>query len=70
MVWACCLGNQTKSSWNAVFGSCGKVNHWQGARELLQEMAHKLLTPDVVGFSAATSACEKGKQCEGALGLL
>ena len=29
-----------------------------------------MLIPDVVSFSAAISACEKGKQWEAALGLL
>ena len=37
---------------------------------MLQEMVHQLLTPNVVSWSAAISACEKGKQWEGALGLL
>ena len=37
---------------------------------MLQEMVHWLLTPDVMCWSAAISACEKGKQWEGALGLL
>ena len=37
---------------------------------MLQEMVHKLLTPGVAIWSAATSACEKGEQWEGALGLL
>ena len=37
---------------------------------LLQEMVHQLLTPNVVSWSAAVSACEKGMQWEGALGLL
>ena len=37
---------------------------------LLQEMVHYLFTLDVVSFSASISACEKGKQWEGALGLL
>ena len=34
------------------------------------EMVHQLLTPNVVSWSAAIGACEKGKQWEGALGLL
>ena len=33
-------------------------------------MVDQLLTPDVVSWSGAVSACEKGKQWEGALGLL
>ena len=33
-------------------------------------MVYQLLTPDGVSWSAAISACEKGKQWEGALGLL
>ena len=37
---------------------------------MLQEMVHQLLTPNVVSWNAAISACEKGKQWEGALGLL
>ena len=37
---------------------------------MLHEMVHQLLTPNVVSFSASVSACEKGKQWEGALGLL
>ena len=37
---------------------------------MLQEMLHQLLTPDVVSWNAAISACEKGKQWEGALGFL
>ena len=43
---------------------------WEGALELLQEMMHQSLTPNVVSCNAAISACEKGKQWEGALGLL
>ena len=37
---------------------------------MLQEMVHQLLTPDEVSWSAAISACVKGKQWEGSLGLL
>ena len=37
---------------------------------MLQEMEHHLLAPDVMSFSAIISACEKGKQWEGALRLL
>ena len=37
---------------------------------MLQEVVHKLLTTDVVSFNAGISACEKGKQCKEALGLL
>ena len=37
---------------------------------MLQEMMHQLLTPAVVSFSAAISACEKGKHWEEALRLL
>ena len=37
---------------------------------MLQEMVHQLLTPGVVSFNAAISACEKGKLYEGAVGLL
>ena len=37
---------------------------------MLQEMMHQSPRQDVVSFSAAMSACEKGKQWEGALGLL
>ena len=33
-------------------------------------MMHQLLTPNVVSWTAAISACEKGKEWEGALGLL
>ena len=33
-------------------------------------MSERLLTPDVVSHTAATSACEKGVQWEDALGLL
>ena len=32
-------------------------------------MVHWLMTQNVVSLSAAISACEKGKQWEGALGL-
>ena len=42
----------------------------EGTLGLLQEMVHKLLTSNVVSWSAAISACEKGKQWETALGLL
>ena len=37
---------------------------------MLQEIVHHLLTPDVVGLSAAISSCEKGEQWDGVLGLL
>ena len=33
-------------------------------------MVHQLLTPGVVNWNAAISACEKCNQWEGALGLL
>ena len=43
----------------------------KGGRDgLLQEMVHQLLAPDVVSFTAYINACEKGKQCAGALGSL
>ena len=37
---------------------------------LLQEMVHQLLTPDLVRYSAAISACEKSKRWEEVFGLL
>ncbi len=37
---------------------------------MLEEMAHQLQTPDMVSWSTAICACEKGNQWEGALGLL
>ena len=37
---------------------------------MLQEMVHQSLMPNVVTYSAAISACEKGKHWEGVLGLL
>ena len=37
---------------------------------MLQETVHRLLVPNVVSWSATIGACEKGKQWEGALGLL
>ena len=33
-------------------------------------MLHRSLTPDVGGYNAAISACEKGRHWEGALRLL
>ena len=33
-------------------------------------MMHQLLTPNVVSWTAAISACENGKLWEGALGVL
>ena len=37
---------------------------------MLQEMVHQLLTPDAMSWSTAISTHEKGKQWEGAVGLL
>ena len=37
---------------------------------LLQEMVRQALKPNVVSCSAAVSACERGKQWEGALMLM
>ena len=37
---------------------------------MLQEMAHQLLTPNLVSHTAGLVACEKGNQWEGSLGLL
>ena len=34
---------------------------WEGALGLLQEVVDQLLTPNVVSWSAAISACEKEK---------
>ncbi len=43
---------------------------WKEALHLLQAMHHRLLSPDVISCNAAVSACEKGKHCKEALGLL
>ena len=37
---------------------------------MLQELVCQSLMPDVVSYNAATCACQKSKQWEGALGLL
>ena len=37
---------------------------------MVKERVHYLLTLNVVSSSAAVNVCEKGKQSEGALGLL
>ena len=36
---------------------------------MLQEMMQQLQTPNVESWNAAMSACEKGRQWEGVLGL-
>ena len=43
---------------------------WERTLGLLQEMAQQMLMPIVVSYTAAISACEKGSQREGALGVL
>ena len=37
---------------------------------MLQDMVRHALTPNVVSYNAGISACEKGKELEGALALL
>ena len=55
-------------SFNASISACEKGKQWEGARGLLQELVHQLLTLNVVSFNASISACERGKQWEEAAG--
>ena len=43
---------------------------WEEALRLQQELVHQLFTPDVVSWSAASSACENSKRWEEALRML
>merc|ERR1712118_57970 len=43
---------------------------WERALSLLDEMRERGVSPDVISFNAAISACEKGGQWERALSLL
>ena len=48
-------------SYNKRISTCAKGKQWEGAPAMLQEMVRQGLTPDVVSYNAAISACEKGK---------
>ncbi|CAK0790325.1 unnamed protein product, partial [Prorocentrum cordatum] len=47
-----------------------KGGQWQPALALLSEMREAKLEPNVISYSAGTSACEKGGQWQRALALL
>ena len=47
-----------------------KHSNFNETKWLLEEMRHQGLLPDVITYSAAISACEKGKQADGALQLM
>merc|ERR1712107_455006 len=48
----------------------GKGQQPQQALQLLNQMQHRGLLPDVITYNAAISACEKGQQPQQALQLL
>ncbi len=47
-----------------------KGQQWRDALRLLGAMPQQWVTPDVISFNAAISACEKGQQWGDALRLL
>ena len=59
--------------YNAMISACEKARggaEWQCAIELLDEMTERGIEPDVISYSAAISACEKGGEWQRALELL
>ena len=47
-----------------------RLSRWYVALELLEEMQRRCLLPNVITYSAAISACEKGQQPQQAMQLL
>ena len=47
-----------------------RLSRWYAALELVEEMLRGRILPDVITYSAAISACEKGQQPQQALQLL
>lgn len=54
-------------SCGALIRTCEKVWQWQASQELLQGLAHLLLTPSAVKYSEAIITCEKRKQWKEAI---
>ena len=50
--------------------AAGLVEEFGGSANTEEAMVNELLTPHVVSCNASISACEKGKEWEGALALL
>ncbi len=45
-------------SYNATMSTCEKGQQWEQALSLMPEMRRSWFEPNVISFSAATSACE------------
>jgi len=51
------------------YTTCIRYSRWNEALALLDEMRHTGIVPDVITYSAAICACEKGQQHQQALHL-
>ena len=58
------------SMYTSAISALGRVRACEEAVALLETMRQRALRPNVISYSAATSACEKGGQWQRALELL
>ncbi|CAM9939827.1 unnamed protein product [Scytosiphon promiscuus] len=58
--------------WSSAVDACGRAGKWREAVSLVEEMQTEEvgISPNVITYNAAITACRKGKQCDRAVALL
>lgn len=64
------LRNPDKTAFTAGAGACGRAGRWELVLSLLQDMANRGLSPEVMAVNYALAACEKAGQFEAARQLM